>query len=142
VAVNSDLIYDRSAGTSRSTAARAKRAEACASSGCTAASADPRDLFLEPAEDEARRAAEDTYTDGFGRRFCPRLCRSMDFDHRLALEHTIAAGQLPGPHRDPWNRVALARACGTASRVLMLDPVFATIAYRPIGERSSPGALG
>jgi hypothetical protein len=49
----------------------------------------------------------------------------MDFDHRLALEHTIAAGQLPGPHRDPWNRVAVARACGTASRALMLDPVFA-----------------
>jgi hypothetical protein len=66
----------------------------------------------------------------------------MDFDNRLALEHTIAAGQLPGPHRDAWNRVAVARACGTASRVLMLDPVFATMAYRPIGERSSPGALG
>jgi PIN domain nuclease of toxin-antitoxin system len=36
--------------------------------------------------------------------------------HHLTLEHTIAAGRLPGPHRDPWDRLIMAQAYATASR--------------------------
>lgn len=28
----------------------------------------------------------------------------------ITLEHSIAAGELPGPHRDPWDRILMAQA--------------------------------
>jgi PIN domain nuclease of toxin-antitoxin system len=44
--------------------------------------------------------------------------------HALTLEHTIAAGLLPGPHRDPWDRLIMAQALGDGFTVVTVDPVF------------------
>jgi PIN domain nuclease of toxin-antitoxin system len=42
----------------------------------------------------------------------------------LTFEHTIAAGQLPGPHRDSWDRLIIAQAITSGFTVVTLDPVF------------------
>ena len=44
--------------------------------------------------------------------------------HLLTLDHTVAAGQLPGPHRDPWDRLIMAQAMRDGFTVVTLDPVF------------------
>jgi PIN domain nuclease of toxin-antitoxin system len=47
---------------------------------------------------------------------------------RLHLEHTIAAGLLAGPHRDPWNRLIMAQAMVDDLTIVTIDPVFADYA--------------
>jgi len=42
----------------------------------------------------------------------------------LTLDHTIAAGQLPGPHRDPWDRLIMAQALREGLTVVTVDSVF------------------
>ena len=42
----------------------------------------------------------------------------------LTLEHTIAAGLLPGPHCDPWDRLIMAQALVEDLTVVTVDPVF------------------
>ena len=42
----------------------------------------------------------------------------------LSLEHTIAAGLLPGPHRDPWDRLIMAQAMVDDLTIVTIDPVF------------------
>jgi PIN domain nuclease of toxin-antitoxin system len=42
----------------------------------------------------------------------------------LTLEVTIAAGRLPGPHRDPWDRLIIAQAIAGGFTVVSLDAVF------------------
>ena len=42
----------------------------------------------------------------------------------LTLDHTIAAGQLPGPHRDPWDRLIIAQAMRDGFTLVTADPVF------------------
>jgi PIN domain nuclease of toxin-antitoxin system len=42
----------------------------------------------------------------------------------LTLPHTIAAGLLPGPHRDPWDRLIMAQAIEEGLAVVTADPVF------------------
>ena len=42
----------------------------------------------------------------------------------LTLDVTIAAGQLPGPHRDPWDRLIVAQAIAGGFTVVSLDAVF------------------
>jgi PIN domain nuclease of toxin-antitoxin system len=44
--------------------------------------------------------------------------------HPLSLEHLIAAGRLPGPHRDPWDRLIMAQALLDDLIVVTIDPVF------------------
>ena len=44
--------------------------------------------------------------------------------HGLTMEHAIAAGLLPGPHRDPWDRLIMAQALGDGLTVVTADPVF------------------
>jgi PIN domain nuclease of toxin-antitoxin system len=44
--------------------------------------------------------------------------------HALTLDHTIAAGQLPGPHRDPWDRLIMAQAMRDGFTVVTLDRAF------------------
>jgi len=44
--------------------------------------------------------------------------------HRLTLDRTIAAGQLPGPHRNPWDRLIVAQAMRDGFTVVTLDRVF------------------
>ena len=42
----------------------------------------------------------------------------------LTLDVTIAAGRLPGPHRDPWDRLIIAQAIAGGFTVVSVDPVF------------------
>lgn len=42
----------------------------------------------------------------------------------LTLEHMVAAGRLPGPHRDPWDRLIMAQAVKDGLTVVTLDPIF------------------
>ncbi len=42
----------------------------------------------------------------------------------ITTEHAEAAGKLPGPHRDPWDRIMMAQARVEGCRVVTLDPVF------------------
>jgi PIN domain nuclease of toxin-antitoxin system len=44
--------------------------------------------------------------------------------HALTLEVTIAAGRLPGPHRDPWDRLIVAQAIAGGFTVVSVDAVF------------------
>jgi PIN domain nuclease of toxin-antitoxin system len=42
----------------------------------------------------------------------------------LSLDHTLVAGRLPGPHRDPWDRLIIAQAIHDGLVVVSVDPVF------------------
>jgi PIN domain nuclease of toxin-antitoxin system len=43
---------------------------------------------------------------------------------QLTLDHALAAGRLPGPHRDPWDRLIMAQAMAGGLTVVTTDPVF------------------
>lgn len=40
-------------------------------------------------------------------------------------EHSLRAAKLPGPHRDPWDRILIAQAMEGRLTVATADPVFA-----------------
>lgn len=42
----------------------------------------------------------------------------------VSLEHMVTAGALPGPHRDPWDRLIMAQARVDQLVVVSIDPVF------------------
>lgn len=42
----------------------------------------------------------------------------------ISLEHAQAAGALPGPHKDPFDRMLVAQACIEALAVATVDRVF------------------
>jgi PIN domain nuclease of toxin-antitoxin system len=42
----------------------------------------------------------------------------------ISMEHALAAGKLPGPHRDPFDRMLIAQARIERLPVVTLDPVF------------------
>lgn len=42
----------------------------------------------------------------------------------ISLEHALAAGRLPGPHRDPFDRMLMAQAQSDRLLVVTVDPVF------------------
>jgi PIN domain nuclease of toxin-antitoxin system len=42
----------------------------------------------------------------------------------LTMAHAIAAGLLPGPHRDPWDRLIMAQAITDGLTVVTADRVF------------------
>jgi PIN domain nuclease of toxin-antitoxin system len=44
----------------------------------------------------------------------------------ISLDHAITAAVLPGPHRDPWDRIMMAQARIEALTVVTIDQVFAT----------------
>jgi PIN domain nuclease of toxin-antitoxin system len=44
--------------------------------------------------------------------------------HDVTLDHMITAGQLPGPHRDPWDRLIMAQALHGGFTVVTTDRVF------------------
>jgi PIN domain nuclease of toxin-antitoxin system len=55
----------------------------------------------------------------------PRALRDARIrTQQLTLDHTISAGQLPGPHRDPWDRLIIAQAMAGGLTVVTLDAVF------------------
>ena len=43
----------------------------------------------------------------------------------ISFEHALLAGQLPGPHRDPFDRMLIAQARKDDLRVVTADAVFA-----------------
>ena len=42
----------------------------------------------------------------------------------ISFEHAIAAAELPGPHRDPWDRIMIAQAMTESLTVITVDAVF------------------
>jgi PIN domain nuclease of toxin-antitoxin system len=42
----------------------------------------------------------------------------------ITLDHAIAAAALPGPHRDPWDRIMMAQALAEDCRVVTVDRIF------------------
>ena len=42
----------------------------------------------------------------------------------ISLEHALLAGRLPGPHRDPFDRLLMAQAQIEQALVVTIDPVF------------------
>lgn len=43
----------------------------------------------------------------------------------ISLDHALAAAVLPGPHRDPWDRIMMAQAAAEGLTVVTVDHVFA-----------------
>jgi PIN domain nuclease of toxin-antitoxin system len=43
----------------------------------------------------------------------------------VSLEHAVAAAALPGPHRDPWDRIMMAQALAESCHMVTVDKVFA-----------------
>jgi PIN domain nuclease of toxin-antitoxin system len=43
----------------------------------------------------------------------------------ISFEHALKAGALPGPHRDPFDRMLIAQATMERLKVVTIDPVFA-----------------
>jgi PIN domain nuclease of toxin-antitoxin system len=42
----------------------------------------------------------------------------------ISLEHALTAAGLPGPHRDPWDRIMMAQAIVEQLQVVTVDKVF------------------
>jgi PIN domain nuclease of toxin-antitoxin system len=42
----------------------------------------------------------------------------------ISVEHALAAGRLPGPHRDPFDRMLIAQAKQLDVSIITIDPVF------------------
>jgi PIN domain nuclease of toxin-antitoxin system len=42
----------------------------------------------------------------------------------ISLEHAVAAAALPGPHRDPWDRLLIAQARRGKLTIVSLDGIF------------------
>jgi len=42
----------------------------------------------------------------------------------ISLRHAIAAAELPGPHRDPWDPIMIAQAQAESLTVVTIDHVF------------------
>ena len=42
----------------------------------------------------------------------------------ITLDHALAAAALPGPHRDPWDRIMIAQAAAESLTVVTVDRVF------------------
>jgi PIN domain nuclease of toxin-antitoxin system len=75
-------------------------------------------------------AYEIVYKQGLGRlaplpdALARRLQRAGIAVIGLSLDHALAAAALPGPHRDPWDRIMIAQAQAEALTVVTIDHVF------------------
>jgi len=55
----------------------------------------------------------------------PALLRKSHMDVLpITMEHALAAGALPGPHRDPFDRMLIAQGQIEGLRIVTSDPVF------------------
>jgi PIN domain nuclease of toxin-antitoxin system len=56
------------------------------------------------------------------------LARRLQREHMqilpVTLEHALAAAALPGPHRDPWDRIMMAQALAEDCQMITADRVF------------------
>jgi PIN domain nuclease of toxin-antitoxin system len=56
----------------------------------------------------------------------PRRLQREGFEPMpILLDHALAAAALPGPHRDPWDRIMMAQALAEHCHVFTGDKVFA-----------------
>lgn len=63
----------------------------------------------------------------------PRHLRQERFEELpISFEHALLAGQLPGPHRDPFDRMLIAQARTGDLRVVTGDSVFAEYGVKVI----------
>jgi PIN domain nuclease of toxin-antitoxin system len=46
----------------------------------------------------------------------------------ISLDHALAAAALPGPHRDPWDRILMAQAVAEDCHMVTVDKVFSDYA--------------
>jgi PIN domain nuclease of toxin-antitoxin system len=53
-----------------------------------------------------------------------RLQRDAIETLSISLDHALAAAALPGPHRDPWDRIMMAQALAEQCHVVTIDKVF------------------
>jgi PIN domain nuclease of toxin-antitoxin system len=42
----------------------------------------------------------------------------------ILLDHALSAAALPGPHRDPWDRIMIAQALAERCHMVTVDKVF------------------
>ena len=47
----------------------------------------------------------------------------------ITLEHAVAAAALPGPHRDPWDRLLMAQAREARLTLVTVDGVFSDYGF-------------
>lgn len=57
-------------------------------------------------------------------RFAYYLNKSKFSVLAISVEHALAAGTLPGPHKDPFDRMLIAKSKLEKMPVITLDPVF------------------
>ena len=54
-----------------------------------------------------------------------QLMRQARFlEMTVSIEHSLKAGALPGPHRDPFDRMLIAQSLAHDYPIVTLDPVF------------------
>jgi PIN domain nuclease of toxin-antitoxin system len=53
-----------------------------------------------------------------------RLQQAGVFVLPISLDHALAAAALPGPHRDPWDRIMMAQAQAEGLTMVTIDPQF------------------
>ena len=53
-----------------------------------------------------------------------RLLRERFESLPVSMAHAISAAELPGPHRDPWDRIMMAQALAERCHVVTSDAVF------------------
>ena len=58
------------------------------------------------------------------------LCKQRFEVVPIALEHAMSAGALPGPHRDPFDRMLMAQSTLLDAVVVTVDSVFASYGVR------------
>ncbi len=64
-------------------------------------------------------------------RTLPSLLRKSNMECLpIGLEHALKAGDLPGPHKDPFDRMLIAQASIENLPVVTADPVFANYGVR------------
>lgn len=42
----------------------------------------------------------------------------------ISIKHSLKAGMLPGPHRDPFDRMLIAQATLQRLKIITIDPIF------------------
>jgi PIN domain nuclease of toxin-antitoxin system len=50
----------------------------------------------------------------------------------ITTAHALAAGRLPGPHKDPFDRMLIAQSLAEDAPVVTADPVFGTYGARVV----------
>lgn len=60
------------------------------------------------------------------------LRRARFLELPISIEQSLRAGTLPGPHRDPFDRMLMAQALITGYPLVTLDPIFNEYGIRTI----------